>query len=124
MGVALIKPLAPLHLGEATGALERISETIHADTLFSALCHAWGHLYGKGATDDLLLEFTRRDAQSEPPFMLTSCFPFIEPREEGAGRIYYLPAPQALKECFSPELRKGLKEISLIDLTVYRKWIY
>lgn len=120
MGVILIKPMAPLHLGEATGALERISGVIHSDTLFSALCHAWGYLFGKDGVDGLLAAY----ANGGHPIRISSAFPYTETNGEcGPHRAYYLPAPPNLGSAFGPQTGKEAKKLRYITATMYRKWL-
>jgi len=121
--IALIKPLAPLHLGEATGALDRVSDIIHSDTLFSAICHAWGYLYGKQEVDELLSSFVDDRDRSEPPFMISSCFPFIGSGDDKMERIYYLPSPLNIAGSFSLEKGKTVKGMRFVDKETYIKWL-
>jgi CRISPR-associated protein Csm4 len=80
-------------------------------------------LYGKEETDKLVAEFVRCDKQAGPPFKITSCFPFRSPEGENAKRIYYLPAPLTLMDCFSPDIRKEAKKTRFIDHETYWKWV-
>lgn len=60
----------PWHLGARGVGMEGSETLVGADTLFSAMCHAWQHLYGD--LDMLLGPFL----DGAPPFRISSAFPF------------------------------------------------
>ena len=75
--------------GDSRGiGVENVQEFLHSDTLFSAICCAWGEMYGK---DDVEGAFKRFEAYQggtaeHPPFRLSSAF-------LSARGAYYLPRP-------------------------------
>jgi CRISPR-associated protein Csm4 len=64
---------SPLHIGEREGLMEDSNFIIHSDTLFSAICNAFRSLYGNKALEELLNLFIKN-----PPFFLSSAFPFFK----------------------------------------------
>src|SRR5829696_2567571 len=71
--VAKLRMRAPLHVGSSTLGEENTHDYVPSDTLFSALCHAYLELYGREALEGLLARF-----DEEPPFLISSAFPFFE----------------------------------------------
>jgi CRISPR-associated protein Csm4 len=71
--VAKLRMRAPLHIGSSTLGEENTHDYVPSDTLFSALCHAYLELYGREALEALLDRF-----EGEPPFLISSAFPFFE----------------------------------------------
>ncbi|MGD9162233.1 MAG: type III-A CRISPR-associated RAMP protein Csm4 [Desulfobacteraceae bacterium] len=65
---------SPVHLGEKEGMLEDTSIILHSDMLFSAICHGYRMLYGEKLLNDLLERFVN----SDPPFLISSAFPFYK----------------------------------------------
>ena len=76
---------AGLHVGARGLDVEETRIAIPADTLFSALVSAW-RISGRDP-DVFTAPFVTRPA--EPPFLLTSAFPF-------AGQVRFYPAPADL----------------------------
>ena len=77
--------------GDVPGiGVENVQEFMHSDSLFSAICHAWGEVYGKEEVDELLREFNAYGDEKIacPPFTISSAF-LTE------GGTYYLPKPLA-----------------------------
>jgi CRISPR-associated protein Csm4 len=112
-----LKPLSPFHLGEATGAMDRVSEIAHSDTLFSGLCHAWRRLFG----DEALGSFLNSFSTGHPPLRISSAFPY----REGGGRegpIYYLPWPRGSQSALRLEDRKLPKRTPFLPLGLFRKF--
>lgn len=72
-----------LHLGERENWREGTTAFIHSDTLFSAFCHGYLLLYGEKA----LLRLLERFREGEPPFLVSSTFPYWEV-------TFYLPVPR------------------------------
>lgn len=66
-----------------------ISREVHSDTLFGALCWGYRHLFGESALVSLLESF-----DSNPPFIISSCFPWIEYDDE---RVYFYPKPYSFR---------------------------
>jgi len=81
----LLKPRAPLHLGERGIGIEESANLVHSDTLFSALVSAWRAL-GLGIEQWIA-----------PPnaLRLTSALPFIE--NEKKERVLFFPKPAGLR---------------------------
>ena len=65
-----LKPKAHFHLGDKEAVLEKTSDYIHSDTLFSAICNAYRLLYGNEGLQEVLKLFEGR----EPPFLISSAF--------------------------------------------------
>lgn len=61
---------------------------IGSDTIFGALCWAYRLLYGRRALER---DWIEPSAHGEPPFLLSSAFPFAE---VAAREVLYLPLPQ------------------------------
>jgi len=94
-----VKPKSFLHLGEREGWLEGSKIHIPSDTLFSALCHC--HLLLYGEVETFIQAF-----KADPPFLLSSAFPFWDDE-------YYFPLP---KNQLTRE--KELKKIKFVNLNL------
>lgn len=103
-------PITPLHLGEAAGAMDRVSVTVPSDTLFSGICHAWLRLFGVEGLEKLIQAFS-----DEPPFLISSGFPV---RLDGGSPVYFLPAPKG-KELFL-EVETGKNAVSVTERELQR----
>ena len=71
-----LNPRGPFHIGGSGIGIEKTWEIIHSDTLFSAIVSAWRSLGEKIDGDgkmELLKSFSN---QSNPPFRLSSAFPY------------------------------------------------
>lgn len=101
-----------VHLGRRGINLEERSLTIPSDTLYAALINAWGKAGGD------IAEFTAPFEQGDPPFTLTSTFPF-------AGEVRFYPLPVDLSRLFSAAtLRaddKRLKKIAFFSTGLLHK---
>ncbi len=73
---------APLHIGSSTLGEEDTYDYAPSDTLFSALCHAYLAAFGTGELEGLLARFKK-----EPPFLVSSAFPYHDD-------ILFLPMPR------------------------------
>ncbi len=93
-------PASAIHIGERGVGMESTSKVMHSDTLFGAICWAWKLLHGEDELADLLGRFLRGD----PPFLISSAFPFV-------GDLCLLPKPLA-----------GLKGIES-DKKVRKAWL-
>jgi CRISPR-associated protein Csm4 len=106
--VAKLRMRTPLHVGSSTLGEENTLDYVPSDTLFSALCHAYLELYGREALEALLASF-----DEEPPFLISSAFPFFED-------TLFLPFPRiAPVPHFEGEERrakKRLKEVPWLSL--------
>ncbi len=92
-----LKPKTSFHIGEREEWREGSKIYFPADTLFSALTHCYLLLYGN--VNAFLEEFL----SGQPPFLLSSAFPFW-------GEDYYFPLPK--NKFLSPQEVCNLKEIS------------
>ncbi len=110
MRVCKLKPKAHFHLGEKETILEKTSDYIHSDTLFSAICNAYRLLYGNEELETMLEGFMRH----EPPFLFSSAFVY-------ADDILVLPLPLSVDwdKYMDREVIEGLnaerKETDKID---------
>jgi hypothetical protein len=97
-----LKPQSPWHIGEAGIELVEATERLHADTLYSALCHTWA-LLGRLPTDDEPAPATPLPfGVHEPKFAISSAFPFVQCLNE---RVYFWPRPlMDLESCFKQAL--------------------
>jgi len=85
MRICKLKPKAHFHLGEKETVLEKTSDYIHSDTLFSAICNAYRLLYGEEELRGVLKLFK----DHEPPFLISSAFAY-------AGEILTFPLPLSI----------------------------
>lgn len=89
-----------LHLGERENWREGSGYLAHSDTLFGAFCHGYRLLYGEAELTRLLERFRGE----EPPFLLSSAFPYWD-------ETWYLPIPL----CQMPQ-SKETKKIAFVGL--------
>lgn len=97
-----LKFKSPLHIGEMGVGVEKVSEIIHSDTLWSALINAWIKLTG---SDEILKKFIEN--KESCPFLLSSAFPFVD-------NTLFLPKPLYIK-------RKEDEE-DILSKKVIKKW--
>lgn len=98
-----LRPKGPIHVGERESWREGSKVYVPSDTIFSALCHCYSLLYGD--LESLLRPFL----DGNPPFLISSAFPFFEDR-------YFFPVP---KNQIPSE--KSLKKIAFIELSGLEK---
>ncbi len=98
--IVKMRPKGPLHLGERE-VLEGSASLPHADTVFSALCHAWILLYGE---PNWLSQ-----NNSFPPFKISSAFPWF-------GNKFFLPVPLS----FIPR-QKEEKKVAYLAITLWER---
>ena len=119
MRVCKLNPKADFHLGDKEAVLERTSDYIHSDTLFSAICNAYRLLYGNEELNALLEGFKHR----EPPFLISSAFAY-------AGETLILPLPLSInwgeyvggeeeKEKEKIDLLKRLKKVKFVSDKIF-----
>lgn len=86
-------PGGPMHFGLEGEQEERISEILHSDTIFSAICTSYLQLFGK----DELQKFISDAANQNSPdnITLTSGFPFWK---DGSESVYCVPTPVEVHE--------------------------
>ena len=80
-------PRGAFHFGERGVGLEATTETYPSDSLFSSVCAAVRELDGADALQHLLAGFQHGD----PPFLLSSCFPWAG--EQGREVVWFFPRP-------------------------------
>jgi CRISPR-associated protein Csm4 len=105
-----------IHFGSLGVGLESIEETLHSDSLYSALCHAWSTLFG---ADDLRRVIAR--FFSAPPFLLSSAFPYWQ-------ETFFLPKPMTRLPGFADAATrqadgKLLKETTYLPRELFVAWI-
>ncbi|MBR5288622.1 MAG: type III-A CRISPR-associated RAMP protein Csm4 [Clostridia bacterium] len=101
-----------VHFGQSDSALSLYTSADHfyADTLFSALCHTAGTLYGEAGIERLCAQ-----AQAGE-LLLSDSMPW---RERNGNDIYYLPKPCATsshKQDIPAHLRKAIKKLAWIPV--------
>jgi CRISPR-associated protein Csm4 len=106
-----------VHFGSLGVGLESIEETLHSDSLYSALCHAWVARYGADDLADLIARF-----QSVPPFLLSSAFPYLR-------ETFFLPKPMTHPPGFADEntrqeYGKILKDVAYFPRNLFVDWIH
>lgn len=100
-----------LHVGTRGVNLEETGVQIPSDTIFSALVDIWGRTGGD--LDAWMKPFLQRD----PPFLLTSAFPF-------AGKVRFYPIPVDLKyfiHQYDATEGKSIKSIRFLSEGLLRK---
>ena len=111
--VAKLRLRAPVHVGSSTLGEENTHDYVPSDTFFSAICHAYLELYGREALEALLGRF-----RGEPPFLISSAFPFFED-------TLFLPfpriAPGPRLESEERRAKKRLKEVPWLSLDVFSR---
>ncbi len=97
---------APVHLGEVGVGVENVVSMIaHSDTLWAAITHAWARLFG-----------TDPPTTTDPPFRLSSAFPFLGPE-------LYFPKPigtSFVSDTISPTLWKDFKKAKFIPANIFQ----
>lgn len=81
--ICKLKPKSSLHIGEREDFLESTEIYIHSDTIFSGICHCYSLLYGQDDLKELLQKFI----DSNPPFLISSAFPYSDEK-------FYFPVPE------------------------------
>ncbi len=103
-----------LHLGTGAENLEESLVIIPSDTLFSAVLDAWS----RSGNDAQVFAEPFIAEQRDPPFLLTSAFPF-------AGEVRFYPAPVNLASLFSEVTRehygKTIKRIRYLSEGILQK---
>jgi len=108
---------SPLHITKRGVGMEATESYLPSDTLFGALCNAWGRLFGREQLESLLKAFNNGE---DRPFRISSGFPFL-------GNTYFLPRPYShprpLSGFLTEETRKSLKECEFFEKDIFEKWI-
>lgn len=98
-------------------------ERISSDTLFGAICWGIRSLYGKSLLEELLEEFRG----GNPPFILSSTYPFQD--SGGDGKIHYFPRPLGRPFRKKAQTREGvektknLKKITLLPQELFKSYV-
>jgi len=123
--IAILKPrkgshALRWHVGGDIKGIENVSTIVHSDTLFSALCHAWGRLFGKSDIEEVLNLFL----SGEPPFRISSIFPmrYTSPQK------YFVPKPalsipKPADQSVFLKYGKQLRDASFIELEALSRWL-
>ncbi|OCR00146.1 type III-A CRISPR-associated RAMP protein Csm4 [Oscillatoriales cyanobacterium USR001] len=109
----------PVHFGELGIGMEKTSDRIHSDTLFSAWVSAYARLFGKDAVEERLKQFT---TEIEPPFRLSSTFIYRQVNDE---TIYYLPRPLKRPNNYPDndfDFAKEYKKLNYLPLKIWQCW--
>ncbi|HOT98545.1 MAG TPA: type III-A CRISPR-associated RAMP protein Csm4 [bacterium] len=107
---------SPLRIGTEEIGLEGVSSSLHSDSLFAAVCHAFANLYGRAWLNEKLAEF-----QQGAAFILSSAFPYRTDR-------YYLPRPYSAApfcdKANGGETAKAMKRLRYLDYRHLADWLY
>lgn len=104
-----IKPRGSFHIGEKEAVLEKTSDYIHSDTLFSAICNAYRLLYGNEELKEILKLFADR----KPPFLISSAFPY-------AGETLLFPLPKS-EDSLAHGKDKRFKKVEFISRDLFER---
>lgn len=115
----------PLHLGGEGHSVEAVESCAHSDTLFSAICHAWLKVHGAEDLERMLCAFLRAGEEGvEPPFSLSSAFPYVVREDAPKQNIFYLPAPHMrppVPEQVEPPV--PVKDVDWVSKDFFERWI-
>lgn len=115
---------SPAHFGELGIGLEKTSERVRSDTLFSAWVSSYARIFKNPGIETLLQQFPTADQPNlTPPFRLSSTFIY---RQQGGDYIYYLPRPSVKPPKSSQEIDftqiKTIKKLRYLPLEMWRNW--
>jgi len=98
----------PFHFGQPGIGLESTASFVHSDTLFYAICSATLALYGKTTLEAFLALFGLPNAAEvvEPPFLLSSAFPYYK-----SLRFYPRPELPDLESQAKPPLEEQASKV-------------
>lgn len=109
-----------VHFGEVGIGIEKTSDRVRSDTLFSAWISAYARLFGEEVS-----ELLKRFQQSEPPVRLSSTFLYYR-HPESSNYIYYLPRPLEVPRNYPQgndlDFFKAYKKLTYLPLPVWRRW--
>src|SRR5207249_4320470 len=105
-----------VHFGKLGVGLESVEEILHADSLYSALCHAWSARFGANDLTTLIDRF-----RHDPPFLFSSAFPFLDD-------TFFLPKPMSPPPGFEQvetrrEHGKEVKEVEYLTREHFAAWV-
>ena len=107
-------PRSAFHFGERGVGLEETAETFRSDALFGALCATLREGWGTRTLGRLLDGFR---TGGEPPFLLSSCFPY-------AGDVLFFPRPMLPLVGELPfDAGKRLKQVRFVSRDVFAAWL-
>ena len=114
-----------IHLGENVSGIgiEESQLIAHSDTLFSCLINSYAQLHSGNlsAVDKLLKLFCK----GEPPFRITSAFPFET--TYNSGIVYYLPKPLVDPPEFyswaKQKYGKLVRNTQLVQISTFQNWL-
>ena len=118
-----------LHLGSDVPGigLEDSQFIAHSDTLFSCLINSYVELHS--GNSDAVRELLRPFQNGDPPFRISSAFPFQIPE---SGIVYYLPSPLVdLPRFYDPtygrrvkrEYGKLVRDTQLVQIDTFKNWL-
>ncbi len=110
-----LHPRGALHIGERGVGQEETACRVPADTLFAALVTVW--IDAGGQEEGWGRAFAPAEEAVNPPFLLTSAFPF-------AGGVRFYPLPQADLASLgveADERRKDLRQIEFVSEGIFRR---
>lgn len=89
---------------------------LHSDTIFGSILYAISQLYPEEAVESIVNEF--KDESLDPPFMISSAFPYIQGEEK--IRLF----PKIIEEPVKadPEKVKAFKKVEFIEEDIFLKW--
>lgn len=113
------------HLGEVGIGIEKTSERVYSDALFSAWITAYARLFKKAEVQNLLAQFpTPQSPEKVAPFSLSSTFLY---RTNLNGEdIYYLPRPLSFPRNYPHQndlaFFKTYKKLRYLPLDLWQRW--
>ncbi len=112
-----LRPKTAFHIGTLMD-LENTDITIHSDTIFSALCNISGIYFNKDEYDRFIQPFI----EGNPPFLLSSAFPYYEDNE---NTIFFFPKPLIFKDFVGndPKYVKTYKKIIYISEKLFDAYL-
>lgn len=114
---------SPAHFGELGIGIEKTSDRVRSDALFSAWVSVYARLFGKNAIEELLQRFpSEKQPQLIPPLRISSTFIY---QQENEHTIYYLPRPLKFPINYPNEdlkFFKTYKKLNYLPLEVWQRW--
>ena len=101
-----LKLSAPLHVSSGGFGLEQADAGIRSDTLFGALCRTVGMLWGDDTVEGWI---------QEPPFRISSCFPYVD-------QTLFFPKPITM-EIPKDLPPKSWKKVKYLSEDLFKAWI-
>lgn len=103
-----------------------LGEQIHSDTLFGAICWGIRQIYGNDELEEMLSRFARDSKKFDPPFLISSSFPYMESEKE---KRHFLPKPILKPIWRNVETKEALdklktiKKVAYIQENIFNGWI-